>query len=125
MANYDIRFVLRQAYAFIRQSVWTYTSSFTNNNKAVITATWDPSCRYISPAAKLVKDLKILLAYPPFDIRYSILHDGSLFITIEKSLTPEIKHTDTAIDDPRQHHLNISTLYPYRRKKNGTDSNKP
>lgn len=125
MAKYDIRFVLRQAFSFIRQSGWAPTCSFTDNRKACIAATFDPKCSRISSAAKLVKELKILLAYPPFDIRYSILHDGSLYITIDKPLTPSLPLTTICPGDPRQDNFNFSTPNRTRRKINAPSANHP
>ena len=122
MANYDIRFVLRHAQDFIRQSGWTHNTTFTRNDKALITATWDIRCSCISTAGKLVKDLKILLAFPHFDIRYTITHDGNLLIAIDKSLTPPISTPRDAPVEPTQNYFKPSTLNHTRRKNNASDA---
>jgi hypothetical protein len=122
MPKYDIRFVLRTTQDFIRQSGWLYNTAFTQNDKAVITATWDNRCSRISCAGKLTKDLKILLAFPQFDFHFSTLHDGSLIITIDKRLTPKKIPHHAATDGVRQQALNLIPLNLYRRKKDASDT---
>ncbi len=117
MAKYDIRFFLRHAKDFIRQSGWTYNTNFTQNDKAVITATWDTSRSCISTAAKLIKDLKRLLATPHFDFRYEILHDGNVVITIDKSLGPKKSPHSADIYAPAQDCFTFTTPNHDRRKK--------
>ncbi len=122
MANYDIRFVLRHAQDYIRQSGWTYTTIFTQNDKATIAATFDPRCSIISCAGKLVKDLKILLAYPPFDVLYTIRPNGSLLINIDKRSTPSKSPPPACPGDPRQNKFTLPIYNPTRRKNNGPDA---
>ncbi len=125
MANYDIRFVLRHAQSFIRQSGWIHKTTFTQNDKAVIVAEFDVHSSRISCSGKLVKDLKILLAYPLFDFCFKILHDGSLFISIDKRLTPSNIPHHVTTDGPRQNNFTLSTLNHTRRKNNGTNADQP
>ena len=122
MANYDIRFVLRHAKSFIRQSGWVCNTSFTDKDKVHILATFDPRCSITSCAGKLIKDLKLLLAYPPFDILYTIRDDGSLLISINKSLTPPKSPTFYCPCDPRQNHFSLSAPNRTRRKINAPDA---
>lgn len=122
MAKYDIRFVLKHAHDFIRQSGWICNTTFTHNHSALIVATFDPRCSMISCTGKLVKDLKILLAYPAFDILYTIRDDGSLRISIDKGLTPPKSPAEICPDDPMQNKFTLPIYNPTRRRKNGTDA---
>jgi hypothetical protein len=125
MATYDIRFVLRTAKDFIRQSGWICNTFIINNDKASITATFDLKCSRWTVAGKLIQDLKILLAYPQFDFTFIVNPGGSILIGIYKRSTPTNIPHHAATDDVKQQALNLKPLNLYRRKNNASDADQP
>jgi hypothetical protein len=122
MATYDIRFVLRHAKDFIRQSGWIYTTTLTENDKASITAVPDFPYSRMSSTTKLIKDLKILLVYTQFDFTLTTNPGGSILIDIVKRSTPIKIPRQSNPCGPRQADITFKTLKHTRRKNNAPDA---